>query len=164
MTSYSAMAARGREESLAKTTGQRKVIAERIEYDQPDRSNVTTLPGAALPPRHTVVGRLLGTCGHTLRWLAAVPVVDGEPRPPRYLTDKLGRRMTCTHVDCKIPAKPVREPRESDCTWQVGSTAENERRCRVTATWETSHGKVCTRHRDHLLREGYLDEPGTPIG
>lgn len=162
MTSYSGMAARGREASLATTTGRRKVVAERIEYTFPERENVTALPGATLPAYRTAEARLIGSCGHTLRWLAAVPVVDGEPCPSYYLTGKVGRRMTCPHDDCKIAPKPVREEREDDCTWLVG-TEGNERRCRTRAKWDTDHGALCTRHRDHLLREGYLDEPGTEI-
>lgn len=168
MTSYSAMAARGREESAAKTRGQRKVTAERIEYRGRDDGNVTALPGAVVPRGNYVEARLIGSCGHTLRWLAAVPVIRGEPRPGAYLTAKVGRKMTCPHVECKIPAKPAREPRADDCTWHVlDGTDENlepiERRCRTRATWETDHGALCTRHRDHLLAEGYLDGPGTRI-
>jgi hypothetical protein len=164
LTSYSGMAARGREESARTTTGRRKQTAERIEYEWPDRSNVIALGGSGRPlPVASVVGRLVGSCGHTLRWLAAVPVVDGEPRPSYYLTVKLGRKMTCQHNDCRIVAKPPRAPRDTDCTWTVGTTDENEHRCRVTAKWDTSHGRICTRHRDHLLREGYLDDAGTPL-
>lgn len=169
MTSYSGMAARGREESLARTKGRRKVTAERIEYDEPDTSNVVALhSGEVLRSYTTVQGRLIGSCGHTLRWLAAVPVYDGETRPSYYLTSKLGRKMTCPHNDCLIPEKPAREPRETDCTWMVDDGTDDqgemaERRCRVTAKWATDHGRLCTRHRNYLRTNGYLDDDGTPI-
>lgn len=110
MTLHSTYSALGSENSAAVTTGRRKRIAERIEYDEPDRSNVRTLPGSTLPQATFVVGRLVGSCGHTLRWLARVPVVNGEPQPPYYLTGKLGRRMTCQHNDCKIPPKTPKDP------------------------------------------------------
>lgn len=94
MTSYSAMAAQGREESAAKTTGRRKRLAERIEWAEP-----VTHPSGYV----TREARLVGECGHTLRWLAAA---TGTPdNPPHYLASKLGRRMTCEHDDCRIPAK-----------------------------------------------------------
>lgn len=165
MTSYSGMAARGREASLATTSGRRKVIAERIEFGDPDHSNVTALPGVALPRYRTRPAYLIGSCGHTLRWLAAVSV-DGPT--PGYLTSKVGRRMTCQHKDCEIAPKPEREPREDDCTWKVdaglGADGQaSERRCRTRAKWATDHGAVCTRHRDYLRAHGYLDEPGTEI-
>lgn len=159
MTSYSAMSARGREESRARTVGRRKSRGVRIEYDEPDRSNVTPLPRSVLPPYRSVRGRLIGECGHTLRWLAAVPVgADGEPRPPRYLTEKIGRLVTCDHADCRIPEHV---PSEADCEYIVG--VEVERRCTTRARWDTEMGKVCTKHRNHYLREGYIDGPGDAI-
>lgn len=97
MTSYSGMAERGRAEALARTKGRRKRTAERIEYQSPANPNT---------PYPHVIGRLIGSCGHTLRWLAAVPLVNGEPRPSYYLTGKIGRKMTCPHDDCLIPPKP----------------------------------------------------------
>lgn len=97
MTSYSTMAANGRAASVETTKGRRKRTATHIEYDEPT--------GVHARAWATVVGRLVGECGHTLRWLAAVPVVDGEPRPSYYLTSKVGRKMTCQHDDCRIPPK-----------------------------------------------------------
>lgn len=165
MTSYSAMAARGREEALARTKGRRKVIAERIEYTEPDRSNVTPFPGSVLPPYRTVEARLIGSCGHTLRWLAAVPLRDGKPIRQRYLDDQVGRRMTCPHDDCKIAPKPVREPRETDCTFIIGTDPDPTvgRRCRTTAKWDTEMGLLCTRHRTYLADRGYLPGAVTEI-
>jgi hypothetical protein len=108
MTSYSAMAARGREAAREATAGRRKVIAERIDYveraDYPPH-NVTALPGGVIPARTHVAAYLIGSCGHTLRWLASVPVHEDGPAPGAYLTAKLGRRMTCQHDDCRIPPK-----------------------------------------------------------
>lgn len=163
MTSYSGMAARGREASAATTTGRRKVTAERIEYGE---SNVVGLDGNP-PAWATVPGYLIGSCGHRLRWLAAVPVHNGEPQPRPYLTEKLGRKMTCPHDDCKIPPKPPREPRDDDCTWHTSKDDEDGRpvRCTVRAQWRTHEGDVCTRHRTYLIEWGYLarDDAGERI-
>jgi hypothetical protein len=158
------MGERGREEALARTKGRRKVVADRVEYDEPDRTNVRVLPGSPPPPCGPVAARLVGSCGHTLRW-AMVPVVDGEPRPPVYLTWGLGRRVTCMHEGCRIPPAPVREPREGDCVFIIGTDPDPRvgRRCRTHGRWVTDMGVLCTRHRDYLLRGGYLDEPGTPV-
>ena len=155
MTSYSSMAERGREEARARTAGRRKVTAERIEYDEPDRSNVTPLPGVALPPYRAVVGRLVGSCGHTLRWHAAVSVVDGEPSPTYYLREKVGRKMTCPHDDCRIPEHVYTD---ADCTYVMG--AEVERQCTTAWKHDTEMGKVCRRHFNHYVREGYIDQEG----
>lgn len=164
MTSYSGMAARGREAALATNKGHRKVIAARVEYDE-EPSNVVDLGTRAivLPPYRTVAARLVGECGHTLRWLASVPVHDGAPMKRDYLDGQVGKRMTCPH--CIIPPKPPREPREDDCTWITSKNDEdgNPIRCKTRAKWDTEEGAVCTRHRDYLLREGYLTEPGTEI-
>lgn len=162
VTSYSSMAERGREESLAVTKGRRKRTGERIEYVERDRGNVTAFPGVDIPPSPYVEGRLIGSCGHVLRRVAAVPVVDGVPRPGFYLTTGLGRKVTCQHDDCMFEPKPVREERDTDCTWVVG-LGDSERRCRTTAKWATELGPVCTQHRNHLRREGYLDSPGEAI-
>lgn len=154
MTSYSRMSADGRAESRARTAGRRKVTAERIEYGV---SNVVGIDGE--PPAWTTVpGYLIGSCGHRLRWLAAVSVHNGEPRPSRYLTEKLGRKVTCPHDDCRIPEHVYTD---ADCEYVMGS--EVERRCTTRARWDTNMGKVCTRHRNHYEREGYLDGPGEPI-
>jgi hypothetical protein len=91
MTLHSTSSALGSQESAARTRGRRKRVAERIEYGE-----VT----GAYP---TCPAYLIGSCGHTLRWLASVPVRDGEPQTPVYLTGKIGRRMTCEHDDCRIP-------------------------------------------------------------
>lgn len=95
MTLHSTSSLRGSMESAARTTGRRKRVAERIEYGE------VTGPQSY----RTCPAYLIGSCGHTLRWLAAVPVRDGEPQPGRYLTDKIGRRVTCDHADCRIPPK-----------------------------------------------------------
>jgi hypothetical protein len=149
VTGYAEMASRGRAEARAATAGRRKVIAERIEYD----SNIGPLPGVEVPRFGHVQARLVGACGHTLGWLAHVPVVDGEPQPPYYLTGKLGRRVTCPHDDCRIPAHV---PSDADCVYVMG--VEVERRCTTRARWDTPMGRVCTRHRNHHVREGYLAE------
>lgn len=162
MTSYSAMAARGREASAERTRGRRKVTAERVEHDAP---NVFGLDGKPFP-YVTVAARLIGSCGHTLRWLAAVPVRDGVPRAHPYLDGMVGRKMTCQHNDCRIPEKPPREPREDDCTWTIYRTQdmdEEGRRCAVRAQWHTEEGDVCTRHRNYLRDQGYISDDGERI-
>ena len=95
MTLHSTSSLRGSMESAARTTGRRKRIAERIEYGE------VTGPESY----QTCPAYLIGSCGHTLAWLARVPIRDGEPQPSRYLTDKIGRRVTCEHNDCRIPVK-----------------------------------------------------------
>jgi hypothetical protein len=165
MTSYSTMALRGQIESAAKTTGRRKVVAERIEYD-PAASNVAQFPGTPMARTSWVLARLVGACGHTLRSQRLAVPEDGAPPQPRYyLTGKVGRRMTCMHDDCKIPPKPVREPRADDCTFIIGTDPDPKvgRRCRTRAKWDTGMGALCTRHRDYLLDGGYLDDEGTEI-
>lgn len=107
MTSYSSMAARGREAARDTTTGRRKVIAERIEWEPAGQEN-TMLDRLPYPPRNRATARLIGSCGHTLRWLASVPLTDTGPALPHYLTSKVGRRMTCQHDDCRIPPKETR--------------------------------------------------------
>lgn len=149
MTSYSGMAARGREASVATTKGRRKRLAERIEYSEVEAK-----------PYPTVQARLMGSCGHVLLWLAQVPVVNGEPRPHSYLTRRLGRKMTCQHNDCRIPEKTQREPQADDCEQNVYKTqdmAEEGRRCQTRAQWATSEGNLCTRHRKVLIEQGSLD-------
>ena len=99
MTLPSTSAALGRAEVLATTKGRRKVVAKGIEYGE-----TTVHPNGYTP----IEPRLIGPCGHVLRWLAAVPVFEGTPMVPRYLTDKVGRRVTCQHNDCRIPTKEQR--------------------------------------------------------
>jgi hypothetical protein len=134
-----------------------KVIAERIEYGE---TNLPVPPGGPpYPPALTRPGYLVGSCGHQLDSVAAVPL-DEEPHLARYL----GNRMTCWHDDCKIPAKPPREPQETDCTWVVRSADGNERRCLTEARWNTEAGALCTKHRNALSRKGYLASVSTEIG
>jgi len=102
MTSYSAMADRGREEARARTTGRRKPIVARLEYtDTPD-------PDMA-PGWYIVEAALIGKCGHVLRRYRGQRYDD--PRYPGLnpldwkldaMRRKVGRRMTCQHDDCRI--------------------------------------------------------------
>jgi len=135
----------------------RKVTAERIEYGE---TNLPVPPdGPPYPPWLSRPEYLIGSCGHRLDEVAAVPL-DAEPHFARYL----GNRMTCWHDDCKVPAKPARKPLETDCTWVVRSADGNERRCLTEARWDTEAGALCTKHRNTLFRKGYLASSGTEIG
>jgi hypothetical protein len=176
VTSYSGMAARGREEARARTKGRRKVLVElveeKVEIYMPGTGRFPSFwgpprPGEDIPaePGMTRLDIILvGACGH---------VVGGGTHYPgtwqvRHLRESVGKRITCQHEDCKIPPRPEREERADDCTWSVYVGKDDhdedvERRCRTRATWHTEMGDLCTRHRDHLLTNGYLDEPGTEI-
>ena len=143
MTSYSTMAADGRAAARERTTGHRKVTAERIEYGESNGR-----------PYATRVLRLIGSCGHVLRWEASWPVSAADPP---YMTRKLGRRVTCIHDDCRIPAKPEL-PDAERCEYVMGD--EVERRCPTRWRHDTEMGKVCRRHRNYYVREGYLDDDG----
>jgi hypothetical protein len=172
------MGERGRDEAAARTTGRRKVLVEKVER----REVPTEVWKPAVPPfpahygpdpngRHDAYADLIGSCGHLLKTFHLGPTWPdpnaalGDDCIPDHLQAKVGRRMTCPHPDCEIERKPPREERDTDCTWSGGTSDDvNEwRRCRVTAKWDTDHGPLCTRHRDRLLREGYLNGPGTPI-
>ncbi len=146
--------------------GHRKVIADRVVHDDPVPVEVYNRETRTWSPHPTQVrraARLVGTCGHTLWWLWQTRYPGGDwPADTYYLTTKVGRRMACQHVDCEIHPKAPREERETDCTWLVG-VDDSERRCRTTAKWDTDHGRLCTRHRDYLLRNGYLDGPGASL-
>ena len=92
MTLHSTSSLQGSLASAETTKGRRKPLAVRVEYG----------PWETAPSGYeTRMGALVGECGHTLRWLAAVTKGDPEPR---YLTSKVGRRMTCQHNDCRIPS------------------------------------------------------------
>lgn len=157
MTSYSAMAERGREEARERTAGRRKVKAVRL--DSREEPRMVYLPAVPPFPAHwgpdpsgatvTVVS-LIGECGHVL----------AMRRGPHagLLKHKLDRRMTCPHDDCRIPPHVYSD---ADCEYVTG--VEVERRCTTRAKWDTEMGRVCTRHRNHYAREGYIDSPGTPI-
>jgi hypothetical protein len=144
------MAERGREEAHARTAGRRKrtAVAAGDEIVVPPPSNVTALPGVTLPgPPAVTYVVLIGTCGHVLQRVhSAAPAA-------RYLRMKVGRRVTCMHDDCRIP--PHAES-DADCEYVTG--AEVERRCQARWRWDTPMGKVCTRHRNHYVREGYLED------
>jgi hypothetical protein len=126
----------------------RKVIAERIEYGE------TIYPVPPDPPVLTRPAYLIGSCGHQLDSVAAVPIRE-EPR----FANSLGGRMTCWHDDCKIPAKPPREPQETDCAWVIRTVDGNERRCLTEAKWNTEIGPLCTRHRNALLKDPQPQQP-----
>jgi hypothetical protein len=153
------MAARGREEARERTAGRRKVKAVRLDTHEEPR----IVRKAAVPPfpEHwgpdpsgatcTVVS-LTGECGHVL-----ARAEDGTPAARRLLA-RVGHRVTCPHDGCRIPEHVYTD---ADCEYITG--IEVERRCTTRARWDTEMGKVCTRHRNHYAREGYIDSPGIPV-
>jgi len=100
VTSYSAMADRGREEARARTAGRRKPVVIRLDYEKIPAPDI--LPGC-----YIIEAALIGKCGHVLerkRWQWYV-----DPRYPapqnwklEAMRRKVGRRMTCQHDDCRI--------------------------------------------------------------
>lgn len=100
MTSYRAMAARGREEARARTAGRRKRIVVRLDYSE--------TPEPDMPATFYIIEvTLVGECGHVLkreRWPRHT-----DPRYPspadwklEAMRRRVGRRMTCQHDDCRI--------------------------------------------------------------
>jgi hypothetical protein len=144
VTSYQTASAEGRAASREATTGRRKVLADRIEYGEEGGS----------PSYRTRPVYLIGSCGHRLRWRAGYPV--GAIDPPDFVR-RLGRKMTCDHADCRIPARPE-VPDAERCEYVMG--IDVERRCPTRSRFETEMGRVCRKHRDYYVREGYLDEEG----
>lgn len=162
MTSYSDMAARGREEAREANAGRRKVRAAGIESQEvPVQQWVPAQPPFAPhgfyrdhPTDRQYLFRLIGDCGHALeenRSYADVP----PGHWPRNV--ERGRRYTCQHDDCRIPPKPE-VPDDERCTYTMG--VDFERRCPTRSRYETGMGRACRKHRDWWLREGYIDEEG----
>lgn len=100
MTSYSSMAARGREEARTRTAGRRKPVVIRLDHSE--------TPEPDMPPGcYIVEATLTGQCGHVLertQWKRY-----DDPRYPAAtnwkldaMRRKVGRRMTCQHDDCRI--------------------------------------------------------------
>lgn len=95
MTSYSAMADRGREEARARTAGHRKPVVARCDWSEtpdPEMPNSCSITEAAL----------IGKCGHVLerqRWRRSIEVANWRLDAMRR---KVGRRMTCQDDDCRI--------------------------------------------------------------
>jgi hypothetical protein len=133
MTSYSAMAARGRETAREHTTGRRKRKVADIRLVREGG------------PYRIEVWEAVGECGHVLR----------RSRSPLVINGLVGRRITCRDEACRIPEKPP-VPDPERCEYIMG--AEVERRCATRARYDSDMGKVCTRHYHHYVREGYLDE------
>jgi hypothetical protein len=100
MTSYSAMAERGREEARARTAGRRKPVVIRLDYSE--------TPEPDMPPGcYIVKAALIGKCGHVLDRKQWQRYVDPRyPAPVNWKLDamrrKVGHRMTCQHDDCRI--------------------------------------------------------------
>jgi len=99
MTSYSSMAARGREEARARTAGRRKPVVARLDYSKtPDPD----MPSGRFDLIDVV---LIGKCGHVLerkRWRTFAGPEDPKDWKLTAMRRKVGRRMTCQHDDCRI--------------------------------------------------------------
>jgi hypothetical protein len=158
VTNYREMAARGRAEAHERTAGRRKVRAERIETAEvpPVETNIRPLPGVKLlPPARRWRHALIGECGHVLDG----PFVSYAEEPPGRWHRAVERRqrMTCFDAACKVERKPE-VPDAERCEYVEG--VDFERRCPTRARYETDMGRVCRKHRNWYLREGYIDETG----
>lgn len=166
MTSYSDMAARGREEARERTMGRRKRRAVRIESKQvPVQQWVPAQPPFASegfyrdhPTQRQHEHTLVGECGHRLAVQRSY-----TSAPPGWWAWAIeqGKRITCGHDDCRIPPKPE-VPDDERCTYVMG--VDFERRCSTRSRYETGMGRACRRHRDWWLREGYIHEDGSLRG
>lgn len=157
MTSYSAMAARGRE-AARETNKARMVTVDRYEWTL---ETLDPAPAFGSPHRWWIAA--VGTCGHTLQ--AMLSAGDGIVPSHIEWTYPIGKRKRCQR--CPRPEPKPAPPDGERCTYDVA----DDRRCRIRARWQVTAGSgpgcgrpgvwdlLCERHRKYLVAEGYL----TPV-
>jgi len=88
-----------------------------------------------------------GSCGHTL---------DAKYRMTfEFAQKEVGRRRRCPQCSAD-PPKPIPV---DHCTYGIAGE-RGERDCPTRAWYDDpAYGLLCRKHHDHLLREGYIEQP-----
>lgn len=177
---FQSSSAAGRLEALATNTGfklrkvveHRKIVRYRLDDDSVIEAqgeyDIHRQPGRIYIGSR---GELVGECGHV------VEITNGAD----WNAHTVGRKKRCPQ--CPIEPKPE-TPEAERCDYDWANEFGIVRRCNIRARYRTDEwgpspevieaalaaglpqptgAKVCKKHYDHLLREGYLTHPGTKI-
>lgn len=165
MTSYSAMAARGRE--AARETNKARMV--KVDHYEWTLETLDPAPAFGSPDRWSI--HVVADCGHSVHWL--IVGYDGDvPRTVEW-SWPVGKRKRCQR--CPLPEPKPLPPDGERCVYEVGNEVVSQ--CKTRAKWRVSTvvpggvedhtwPLVCGKHLNYLVREQYVvpvDDGGTDV-